>query len=72
MSMAWQLGRAMRRAKLNNSSVLEGIAAQQNGTILIVGKVTDVVHVTNKGFGRLEAVVEGLDTYKGHKIKILA
>ena len=39
MSMAWQLGRAMRRAKLNHSSVLEGIAAQQNGTILIVGKV---------------------------------
>ena len=34
--------------------------------------MTDVVHVTNKGFGRLEAVVEGLDTYKGHKIKILA
>ena len=39
MGMAWQLGRAMRRAKLNHSSVLEGIAAQQNGTILIVGKV---------------------------------
>ena len=31
-----------------------------------------MVHVTSGGFGRLEAVVEGLDVYKGHKVKVLA
>ena len=35
-------------------------------------KVTDVVHVTEGGFGRLEAVVEGLDKYRGHRVKVLA
>ena len=35
-------------------------------------KVTDVVHMTQGGFGRLEAVVEGLDLYRGHKVKVLA
>ena len=38
-SMAWQLGRAVRRAQINSSNILEAIVAQQNGTILIVGKV---------------------------------
>ena len=35
-------------------------------------KVTDVVHVTQGGFGRLEAVVEGLDIYRGHKVEVSA
>ena len=39
MSMAWQLGRAVKRAQVNHSDVLEAIATQQNGNILIVGKV---------------------------------
>lgn len=39
MSMAWQLGRAVRRAQLSHSSVLEAVATQQNGIILINGKV---------------------------------
>ena len=34
--------------------------------------MTDVIRVTEGGFSRIEAVVEGLDTYKGHKVKILA
>ena len=39
MSMAWQLGRAVRRAQRCHTSVLEAISAQQNGTVLVVGKV---------------------------------
>ena len=35
-------------------------------------QVTDVVRVTEGGFGRLEAVVEGLDTYRGYKVRVLA
>ena len=39
LSMAWQLGRAVKRAQINSSNILEAIVAQQNGTILIMGKV---------------------------------
>ena len=35
-------------------------------------QVTDVVRVTEGGFGRVEAVVEGLDTYRSHQVKVLA
>ena len=35
-------------------------------------QVTDVVRVTEGGFGCLEAVVEGLDTYRGYKVRVLA
>ena len=31
-----------------------------------------MVRVTEGGFGRVEAVVEGLDSYRGHKVKVLA
>lgn len=31
-----------------------------------------MAHVTEAGFGRLEAVVEGTDDYRGHKVKVLA
>ena len=34
--------------------------------------MTDVVHVTKGGFGRLEALIEGLDSYRGHKVRVLA
>ena len=35
-------------------------------------QITDVVRVTEGGFGRVEAIVEGLDSYRGHKVKVLA
>ena len=28
--------------------------------------------MTEGGFGQLEAIVEGLDSYRGHKVKVLA
>ena len=31
-----------------------------------------MVRVTEGGFGRLEAIVEGLDMYRGHKVKVIA
>ena len=39
MSMAWQLGRAVQRARNMHTSVMEAIVNQQNGTLIIVGKV---------------------------------
>ena len=39
MSQAWQLGRAVQRAINSHASVVETIAEQQNGIVLILGKV---------------------------------
>ena len=39
MSQAWQLGRAVKRAKIMHYSVINAVAEQQKGTLLITGKV---------------------------------
>lgn len=39
MSQAWQLGRAVHRAVSTHSSVVNAIAQQQHGLVLIMGKV---------------------------------
>ena len=39
LSMAWQLGRAVKWARLTHNSVLQAIANQQHGIILVTGKV---------------------------------
>ena len=71
-----------------HSNVLQDITTQQNGIILIVGithktsimkqlfawiyQIMDAVRVPEGGFGQVETVVEGLDSYRGHKVKVLA
>ena len=39
MSQAWQLGRAVMRAQHTHINVLSAVAEQQNGIVLITGKV---------------------------------
>ena len=40
MSQAWQLGRVVLRAQHTHTNVLDAITEQQNGIILITGKVS--------------------------------
>ena len=42
LSQAWQLGRAIMRARLKHSPLLTAIAEQQRGLVLITGKVKHV------------------------------
>jgi len=46
MSQAWQLGRAVLRARRLHSSVLAAITDQQEGFVLICGKVCRYVGTT--------------------------
>ena len=39
LSVAWQLGRVVECARRTHSNVLQAIARQQSGTVLLVGKV---------------------------------
>jgi DUF917 family protein len=43
MSLAWQLGRAVMRARLQHTNVVEAVTNQQNGIILLTGKVIHFV-----------------------------
>ena len=38
-SRAWQLGRCVMRARISHSNVVQAIAKQQNGILLLTGKV---------------------------------
>ena len=39
MSLAWQLGRAVMRARVQHTNVIEAVTNQQNGLVLTTGKV---------------------------------
>ena len=39
MSLAWQLGRAVMRARVQHTNVIEAVTNQQNGLVLMTGKV---------------------------------
>lgn len=39
MSQAWQLGRAIMRARTQHTNVIETVTTQQKGAVLLTGKV---------------------------------
>lgn len=39
LSQAWQLGRAIARARVMHTNVVDAVVKQQNGLLLITGKV---------------------------------
>ena len=39
MSQAWQLGRAIMRARVQHTNVIEMVTTQQKGIVLLTGKV---------------------------------
>ena len=42
MSLAWQLGRAVMRARVQHTNVVEAVTNQQKGIVLLTGKVIDL------------------------------
>ena len=43
MSQAWQLGRAVMRARAQHTNVIETVTTQQKGMVLLTGKVQSTV-----------------------------
>ena len=43
MSRAWQLGRAVQRANIMHSSITQSIVEEQEGMVLIIGKVSNKI-----------------------------
>lgn len=44
MSQAWQLGRAVMRARIQHTNIIQAVCEQQKGMVLITGKVHVHVH----------------------------
>lgn len=70
VSLAIQLGRAIRDARARKTDPIEGILRLTRGRRLFKGKIMDVRRRTERGFARGEATIQGLDADTGHEMAI--
>jgi hypothetical protein len=67
---AIEIGRALREAKARGMNPLDALLDVTNGFLLFVGKIVDVIRQNIGGFARGEATIEGMEDFKGSKMKI--
>ncbi len=70
LSLAIRIGRAIREAKRRGLSPLKALVEESNGFLLFKGKIIDVRRFNVGGFAKGEAVLDGLDEFKGSKLVI--
>jgi hypothetical protein len=68
--LAIEIGRALREAKSAGKNPIDALLDVTHGFELFRGKIVDVQRFNIGGFARGEAVIEGLDDYKGSKLII--
>jgi DUF917 family protein len=68
ITLALELGKAIREAKERGVSPLDSILNVAKGFMLFKGKIVDVKRFIVGGFARGEAVVEGFDEFRGSKM----
>ncbi len=70
VSLAIQLGRAIRDARERKTDPIEAILRVTGGRRLFKGKIMDVSRRTERGFARGEATFSGLDADEGHELVV--
>jgi DUF917 family protein len=71
LTLAQNIGAAVRAARVNKTSYVEAVLNLTGGHELFVGKLVDVQRRTMAGFARGELIAEGLgDTYRGEFLHI--
>ncbi len=65
-----EIGRALNDAKKQGKNPLDVLLDVTRGYHLFTGKIVDVVRRATGGFARGEAVIEGLEDFKGSKLVI--
>jgi DUF917 family protein len=70
LSLCADLGRTLREARAGHNDPIEAIRAELKTEVVFVGRVKDVLRRTVGGFARGEADIEGLDEYRGHKLRV--
>lgn len=70
MSHAEDIGRTIRELKGSAREPIDVLTDRFDGFHLFRGKVNDVLRRTTEGFAKGEAVIEGLDEFDGHTLRI--
>jgi DUF917 family protein len=70
VSLALQLGAAIREARRAKQSPIDAVLAITGGQRLFHGKIVDVQRRTERGFARGEATFHGLGDDDGHQLQI--
>lgn len=70
MSYAEEIGRTIRELKDTAREPIDVLTERFDGHHLFRGKVVDVFRRTTEGFAKGEAVIEGLDGFDGHTLRI--
>jgi DUF917 family protein len=70
MTYAEEIGKTVRRARLDETNPVEAVRRVTGGFLAFKGKVVDLQRRTVGGFARGEAHLDGLDEYSGSKMMI--
>ncbi len=70
LTKAISIGEAITSSKKQGKNPLDAILDASGGFLLFIGKVVDVNRMNIGGFARGEAVIEGLEDFKGSKLVI--
>jgi DUF917 family protein len=70
LSLCADLGRKLREARVRHDDPVEAIRAALGAEIVFNGRVKDVLRRTVGGFARGEANIEGLEDYRGRRLRI--
>ncbi len=70
VSLSIEIGKAVREAKKHGKNTIDALLDVVKGFVLFQGKIVDVARFNIGGFARGETIIEGLEEYKGKKMKI--
>ena len=70
LSLCAELGRTLVAARARHADPVEAIRAALAAEIIFTGRVKDVLRRTIGGFARGEADVEGLDAFRGRRLRL--
>ncbi|KAL4235016.1 hypothetical protein ACF0H5_006654 [Mactra antiquata] len=70
LSHAWRIGDTIMKARSKNESPVDAITKSENGTLLIYGKVIDIVRESTSGFTVGHFRISGLDTFHGKEVLV--
>jgi DUF917 family protein len=70
LTLARELGDAVRTARAEKSDAVEATLRATGGTLLFVGKIVDVERRTERGWNLGQVTIEGVDAHAGHRLEI--
>ena len=70
LSLCADLGRTLVAARARHADPVEAIRAALGAEIIFTGRVKDVLRRTIGGFARGEADIEGLETFRGRRLRL--